>query len=89
VLYRGTRRPEVAADQRTRFVALLRTSPVIFRLARKAGQRDREDDTADDDGSTARAGGGTADGAKADGPKGDDRATAGDTPKAGDTSKRR
>jgi MFS family permease len=39
-LYRMARRPGVPRHRRSRFVMLLRTSPAIFRLARRAAQRE-------------------------------------------------
>ena len=46
VLYRMTRRAAVPADLRSRFVALLRTSPAIFRLSRPSRDADRRSKTA-------------------------------------------
>jgi len=44
VLYRKTRRAVVPAEQRSPFIALLRTSPAIFRLGRNAsGNRETTD----------------------------------------------
>lgn len=41
VLYRMTRRAVVPADQRSPFIALLRTSPAIFRLGRNVGGNEK------------------------------------------------
>jgi MFS family permease len=43
-LYRATQRPAVPRAERTRFVTLLRTSPVFFRLARSVTGRKGDDD---------------------------------------------
>lgn len=49
ILYRRTKRPEVTADRRTRFVVLLRTSPAIFGLARSGRDERGTDEAADAD----------------------------------------
>lgn len=61
-LYRATRRPAVPRAQRTRFVTLLRTSPVFFRLARSVTGRKGEDDNGNGDNANGDNGEGTGDG---------------------------
>ena len=42
-IYRMIRRAPVPREARSRFVTLLRTSPVIFRLARRSSKRNNDE----------------------------------------------